>query len=315
VPTNKEARRQRNEAARTATTSVKAALEHAPAELPPALKLAANFADQGASSAVELTHVVGGVVKGGAGIITFGRSMNALDPYNIAHPAEYYQNVNMTLAGLTSTVAHPDRALKDAWQSAKRDPSEFGGRVVLDLLGTKGAGAARGAATGGIKGTLRHAAEDVLDSGKKPDVSARERVSDGPGRDSRQPDAVESRGSDPIDFATGRMYLPPDGRGAARRPSAGVQTPRRVGLPPGQVVRPVLVLHRRPAPGDRLRGRRARLPEKTPHTPSKKPWEHFQQKLNGHSTGHEKVGSWFRRGFYGKPMGSTVQHSPTLSTP
>ncbi|GAB2929999.1 putative T7SS-secreted protein [Streptomyces heilongjiangensis] len=204
----KEARRQRNEAARTAATSVRAALEHAPAELPPALKLAANFVDQGASSAVELTHVAGGVVKGGAGLINFGRGMNALDPYNLAHPAEYYQNVNMTLAGLTSTVAHPDRALKDAWQSARKDPSEFGGRVVLDLLGTKGAGAARGVATGGAKGTLRHTVEDVLESGRKPDVPARERVSDAPGRDSRQPDAVESRGSDPIDFATGRMYLP-----------------------------------------------------------------------------------------------------------
>ncbi|MER6156218.1 RHS domain-containing protein [Streptomyces sp. NPDC001868] len=78
--------------------------------------------------------------------------MNALDPYNIAHPAEYYQNVNMTLSGLVSTVAHPDRALKDTWQSAKKDPSEFGGRVVLDLLGTKGAGAARGGGDGRDQG-------------------------------------------------------------------------------------------------------------------------------------------------------------------
>ncbi|BBC33294.1 hypothetical protein SGFS_045880 [Streptomyces graminofaciens] len=203
----KEARRQRNEAARTAATTVKAALEHAPAEMPPALRLAANLADTGAAQSVELTHVAGGVVKGVAGAITFGRSMNALDPYNLSHPAEYYQNVSMTLAGVTSTVAHPDRAVTEAYESFKKDKSEGIGRLLPEIFAGKGAGAARGAATGGLKGTLK-GIKDALESGKKPDVSARESVSDGPGRDSRQPDAVESRGSDPIDFATGRMYLP-----------------------------------------------------------------------------------------------------------
>lgn len=203
----KEARRQRNEAARTAATSVRAALEHAPAELPPALKLAANITDYGAAQSTELLHVTGGVVKGAAGIISFGRSMNALDPYNIAHPAEYYQNVNMTLSGLVSTVAHPDRALKDTWQSAKKDPSEFGGRVVLDLLGTKGAGAARGAVTGGIKGTVRNGLDDAAEAaaaqrGLRDTVGDRPQEHDNPGR------KVAEDPTDPVDLTTGKMYLP-----------------------------------------------------------------------------------------------------------
>ncbi|MCL6739508.1 putative T7SS-secreted protein, partial [Streptomyces neyagawaensis] len=109
----KEARRQRNEAARTAATSVRAALEHAPAEPPPLTRLVSNFVDHQAGTSLELTHVVGGAVKGTAGLLTFARGMTFYDPYNLTHPAEYYQNVNMTLAGLANTAAHPDRALKD----------------------------------------------------------------------------------------------------------------------------------------------------------------------------------------------------------
>ncbi|WP_200304288.1 putative T7SS-secreted protein [Streptomyces adelaidensis] len=202
----KEARRQRNEAARTAATSVKAALEHAPAELPPALRLAAEITDYGASRSTELLHVAGGVVKGGAGIITFARGMNALDPYNIAHPAEYYQNVNMTLAGVTSTVAHPDRALKDAWQSARKDPSEFTGRFILDLLGTKGAGAARGVATGGIKGALKRTLDDAAEAGAKREL--RDTVSEGPREHDNPNQKVDKDPTDPVDLTTGKMYLP-----------------------------------------------------------------------------------------------------------
>ncbi|MFF6785619.1 putative T7SS-secreted protein [Streptomyces sp. NPDC012510] len=202
----KEARRQRNEAARTATTSVKAALEHAPAELPPALKLAANITDYGAGKSTELLHVAGGVVKGGAGIITFGRSMNALDPYNVRHPAEYYQNVNMTLSGLVSTAAHPDRALKDTWQSVKKDPSEFTGRVILDLLGTKGAGAARGVATGGIKGAVKHGVEEAADAGAQR--GARETVEKAPQEHDNPNKKVAEDPTDPVDLTTGKMYLP-----------------------------------------------------------------------------------------------------------
>ncbi|MEU1212004.1 hypothetical protein ACFYSH_25700 [Streptomyces sp. NPDC005791] len=41
----------------------------------------------------------------------------------------------MTLAGLTSTAANPDRALKNAWDAAKGDPSEFLGRLLPELPG------------------------------------------------------------------------------------------------------------------------------------------------------------------------------------
>ncbi|MER5363455.1 hypothetical protein, partial [Streptomyces sp. NPDC002785] len=63
---------------------------------------------------IELAHFGGGIVKGTAGLLNFVRSVNPTDPYNLTHPAEYYKGVNMTLAGLVSSAANPDRALKNA---------------------------------------------------------------------------------------------------------------------------------------------------------------------------------------------------------
>ncbi|MFJ1549246.1 hypothetical protein, partial [Streptomyces sp. NPDC088246] len=95
-----------------------------------------EFFDYGVGQGIELAHFGGGIIKGTAGLLNFVRSVNPTDPYNLTHPAEYYKGVNMTLAGLASTAANPDRALKNAWDAAKGDPSEFIGRLVPELVGT-----------------------------------------------------------------------------------------------------------------------------------------------------------------------------------
>ncbi|GLX18407.1 toxin glutamine deamidase domain-containing protein [Streptomyces lavendulae] len=83
------------------------------------------------------------MLKGTAGTIDFARGINPYDPYNLTHPAEYSQHVNMTLAGLVSTAAHPERIPGALLDPIKDDPSEGLGRLVPELLGTKGAGGAR----------------------------------------------------------------------------------------------------------------------------------------------------------------------------
>ncbi|WP_308409601.1 hypothetical protein [Streptomyces sp. A3M-1-3] len=110
------------------------------------------------AAGIELTHVVGGVAKGAGGLVNFVRGVNPLDPYNLTHPAAYYENVHMTLAGLASTVAHPDRAIKDAWGSLRNDPSEFFGRLFPEAVGTKGAGFGRA----GLRAGLREAPTGAL---------------------------------------------------------------------------------------------------------------------------------------------------------
>ncbi|MZD09170.1 type IV secretion protein Rhs, partial [Streptomyces sp. SID5785] len=137
------ARKQRNTAASEAQGKVKAALAHAPAEPPPLDRLGNTLVDGYKAYNTELTHVVGGALKGTAGLVNFARGLNPTDPYNLTHPAAYMQNVSMTLSGLVSTAAHPERIVTAAVDGFKKDPSEFVGRLIPELIGTKGAGLAR----------------------------------------------------------------------------------------------------------------------------------------------------------------------------
>ncbi|MCX4714794.1 toxin glutamine deamidase domain-containing protein [Streptomyces virginiae] len=138
-----EARRQRDEAAGAVARTMDAALAHAPKEPSATDRALAGITDYYGGQAVELNHFVGGVVKGTAGLLNFARGLNPMDPYNLTHPAEYQQNLNMTLAGLVSTAAHPERIPGALIDSFKDDPSEGLGRLVPELLGTKGFGGAR----------------------------------------------------------------------------------------------------------------------------------------------------------------------------
>ncbi|MEV6684193.1 putative T7SS-secreted protein [Streptomyces sp. NPDC051130] len=138
-----EARRQRNDAAGTAQRAIDAATAKAPAMPSASDRAWDSFLDYEAGQAVELNHFVGGVVKGTAGILDFARGLNPYDPYNLTHPAEYSEHVNMTLAGLVSTAAHPERIPGALLDSFKDDFSEGLGRLVPELIGTKGLGEAR----------------------------------------------------------------------------------------------------------------------------------------------------------------------------
>ncbi|MFD5409540.1 putative T7SS-secreted protein [Streptomyces nojiriensis] len=189
-----DARRQRNEAADTANKAVTAALAHAPAMPSATDRAKLNFVDWGVGQGVEMLHLSGGVVKGVVGITNFVRSVDPLDPYNITHPADYYKNLNMTLAGLASTAAHPDRALKSAWDAAKGDPSEFIGRLIPELIGSKG--------TGSLKNLARFKHLDDVPPGKGRDGHNGD--PDGKGRQCNQ----LTCDGDPVDMATGRMVLP-----------------------------------------------------------------------------------------------------------
>ncbi|XIE79796.1 putative T7SS-secreted protein [Streptomyces sp. SBR177] len=151
------AREQRNAAAAEAEARVDRALAHAPAEPPPLDRLGDNLVDGFQAYNVEMTHVVGGALKGTAGLLNFARGLNPLDAYNLTHPAAYMQNVSMTLSGLVSTSAHPDRVVTAAVEGFKDDPSEFLGRLLPELIGTKGTGLARGG--------LRLAAREGLETG------------------------------------------------------------------------------------------------------------------------------------------------------
>ncbi|WP_255953525.1 putative T7SS-secreted protein [Streptomyces odontomachi] len=199
-----DARRGRNEAAERARSAVHKALAHAPAEPPPLSRLGGDFTDLFNAGNTELLHFEGGVVKGTAGLLNLARTINPTDPYNLLHPAAYAQNVNMTLAGLVSSAAHPERTLAGAWEGLKKDPSEFLGRLVPELAGTKGAGLARS----GLRLALKDGAKEGLEEGAETGLrrGARHGVESEPEAKGRTQDCKDYI-EDPVDAATGRMLL------------------------------------------------------------------------------------------------------------
>ncbi|MFG2622915.1 putative T7SS-secreted protein [Streptomyces sp. NPDC048507] len=185
-----EARRQRDDAADTAGRALRAALEHAPAAPSARERAVAMVTDQAAGQALELNHVVGGAVKGTAGMINFARGLSPFDSYNITHPAEYLQNVNMTLAGLVSAPAHPERVAGALVDPFRDDAYEGAGRLLPELVGTKGSGGAVRAAEAAAGKT---AARQAVETEARAAARAR---------------AELKCVGDPVEVATGRMILP-----------------------------------------------------------------------------------------------------------
>ncbi|MFF9844317.1 putative T7SS-secreted protein [Streptomyces sp. NPDC013740] len=184
----REARRQRDEAGAAAERAVREAMAHAPQEPPPTDRMAAAAMDGYGALSVEGTHVLGGVIKGTAGLLTFVRGLNPTDPYNLTHPAEYLQNVNMTLAGVVSTAAHPERIPGALLDSFEKDPSEGFGRLLPELVGTKGFGGVKT----GVRVGLKEGAEEALESAarKGADDIPKQRVPDPPAYPPAVPDRL-----------------------------------------------------------------------------------------------------------------------------
>ncbi|MFJ1733631.1 putative T7SS-secreted protein [Streptomyces sp. NPDC088254] len=189
-----EARKQRNSAAETARSAVSAARDLAPQK--------PSYAEQLGDGVQELQimgdHVGGGIIKGTAGILNFVRSVNPMDPYNITHPAEYATSLNSLAAGLVVAANDPVGTGKQMVSDFMKDPAEGFGRLIPDLALTAATGGG-GAAVKGIR-----IAEEASDLAK-----ARRLLDDAPEGTHNRPDGERTTGgTDPVDLATGRMFLP-----------------------------------------------------------------------------------------------------------
>ncbi|WP_431983342.1 putative T7SS-secreted protein [Streptomyces qinglanensis] len=182
------ARSQRDTAASHAQTAVKAARDAAPPK--------PDYWDQAEDGleglSLDAVHVSGGIVKGTAGVVSFVRSVNPTDPYNITHPAEYVTNLNSTVTGIMRASNDPVGTGKAMLDAFKKDPAEGVGRLIPELLGTKGVGAATKA---GRAGKMMSRVRDTL---KRK----------GKGQSSTPPKKRCANGTDPVDLSTGLMFLP-----------------------------------------------------------------------------------------------------------
>ncbi|MGF1431132.1 putative T7SS-secreted protein, partial [Kitasatospora sp. LaBMicrA B282] len=197
------ARAARDAAAASAAAALKAATGTAPAEPSFTQRMKLDSIDLAEGGMTGGVHLYGGLAKGAADIVDFGRSMNPMDLYNITHPATYLDHLNGVAAGLVHAEVHPTDLVKSivgsGWGS---DPFEAGGKFITNVafgIATDGGGeaaatedAAKAAVDGAGKDTAAGGAG--RDAVKDPDVNGRnpgDRVCDG----------------DPIDMATGFMTL------------------------------------------------------------------------------------------------------------
>ncbi|MFD9405705.1 putative T7SS-secreted protein [Streptomyces sp. NPDC059989] len=187
------ARKQRNEVAETARTAVRAARDAAP----PKPSYAEQLSDGMDYLEIAKTHLAGGVIKGTAGLANFVRSVNPMDPYNLTHPAEYLTSLNSTVAGLAVAVNDPMGAGKQMLGEFMKDPSEGIGKLIPELIGTKGLGALKKGAS------VAKLADDIPTGPGRRGLDA-----DGPHQSGRPDPEKPSKHTDPVDLATGRMYLP-----------------------------------------------------------------------------------------------------------
>ncbi|MFF1337604.1 putative T7SS-secreted protein [Streptomyces sp. NPDC058290] len=186
------ARKQRNEVAENLRAAIKAARDAAP----PKPSYTEQLGDGLDYLDLATTHLLGGVVKGTAGIANFARALNPTDPYNLTHPAEYLTSLNSTAAGLVTMANDPWGAGKQMLDEFMKDPSEGVGKLLPELVGSKGLGSLKK-----VGSAARH-----LDDIKGPKV--RDRVEEAPDGTHNTPDGDRDGGGDPVDLATGRMYLP-----------------------------------------------------------------------------------------------------------
>ncbi|WP_405984498.1 putative T7SS-secreted protein [Streptomyces sp. NBC_00872] len=193
-----EVRRQRNSAAETARSAVRAARDAAPPK--------PSYAEQVRDGMDELqlmrTHFGAGIIRGTAGLVTFARGINPTDPYNMTHPAEYLTSLNSTAAGLVQVANDPWGAGRQMVTDFMKDPSEGFGRLVPDLILT----AATGGAGAGVKGArvAMDAADAAADANR-----ARRLLDDAPDGTHNRPNGDRTTdGTDPVDLASGRMFLP-----------------------------------------------------------------------------------------------------------
>ncbi|MGW2474523.1 putative T7SS-secreted protein [Streptomyces sp. NPDC001665] len=189
-----EARKQRNTAAETARSAVQAARDMAPKKPSYAEQVRDGFEE----SQVMGMHLDGGIIKASAGIVNFVRGVNPMDPYNLTHPAEYLTSLNSLAAGLVVAANDPVGTGTQMVKDFMKDPAEGVGRLIPDLaltVATGGGGAA-------VKGA--RVAEEVSDIAR-----LRRLADDAPEGTHTRPDGHRvTDGTDPVDLASGRMFLP-----------------------------------------------------------------------------------------------------------
>ncbi|MCX4747437.1 toxin glutamine deamidase domain-containing protein [Kitasatospora sp. NBC_01287] len=216
------ARAGRDSAADQAAKALRTALAGAPAEPSFTQRMKLDAVDLYEGSSLGTAHLLGGVVKGGADIVKFGRALDPMDAYNVTHPATYLDHLNQTAAGLVHADLHPVDVVKSlvgsGWSS---DPFEAGGKLFTNIalgVATDGAGTEADAALNLAKDSTESAATSALKNG-----------AENAGKDSAAGGADQISAQDAADYARWAhlrdFYNSPKGPwGHLAKPADGIES-------------------------------------------------------------------------------------------
>ncbi|WP_317447660.1 putative T7SS-secreted protein [Streptomyces collinus] len=207
------ARRQRTHLASEAAARVEAALQHAPSEPSALNQLKLDGADAWDAAKTEDMRFFGGFMRGLGDLNNLARNANPLDPYAITHPYEALQAKVELLGGAVHMATHPTQTGNQLWNSFLQDPGGVGGELLPQFLIPE-AGAEGAAVDGvrvaedGVKGAEEAAAGERGAAGAEEAATPRKLTDDAPDGAHSTPDGDRKAGGDPVDLATGRMFLP-----------------------------------------------------------------------------------------------------------
>ncbi|MEU6562017.1 putative T7SS-secreted protein [Nocardia nova] len=164
------ARSQRDNAAATVVSGLAGPTNEAPKTPSFTSRLNADFTDANVAASTVGLHFTKGLVTSLAGVVQFARQINPMEPYNIAHPAQYMQGVTDLGTGMVVAAADPGATVSALWKQVKADPAEAAGALTGQvLLGV----ATGGAGEAGLAGTAAREAATAAKAAETAGTAAR----------------------------------------------------------------------------------------------------------------------------------------------
>ncbi|MFI1920499.1 putative T7SS-secreted protein [Nocardia sp. NPDC020380] len=130
----REARKTRDQEAASLVSGIDAEKGKAPEKPPFHERMLDDLGDIYSGSQLATANFTKGLLTSATSMVQFIRSTDILDPYNLTHPAEYFEHMGDLGTGLITAAADPGSVVKSYLKHWSDNPSEAAGSFVGDIL-------------------------------------------------------------------------------------------------------------------------------------------------------------------------------------
>ncbi|MFJ4657979.1 putative T7SS-secreted protein [Nocardia sp. NPDC088792] len=128
------ARKTRDQEAASLVSGMDAEKNKAPEKPPFHERMLDDVGDLYSGSQLATANFTKGLLTSATSMVQFVRSTDILDPYNLTHPAEYFEHMGDLGTGLITASADPGSVVKSYLKNWSDNPSEAAGSFVGDIL-------------------------------------------------------------------------------------------------------------------------------------------------------------------------------------